>query len=922
MPTPDIEQILLQRVKDIRTQVENGGMSANALMSAKTDLDKWIRDIDSIKDKLSDIDGANKLILDTRIKLNEELKKELALHTDNDNLLRTILQSELGIEQRENQIEKKRRENFNRYIKGVDTISNSIKQIGVGINSLIAPWAKIDQAAANYAKSIGASVQGMKYMRDATLRNVTQNRIGINLGYSADELIKIQEGYLKSVGRNILVSNQGQENLAAMSRVMGENQATEMAMRLENFGVSISEAGKISARMFNDASKAGLSMEKYSKNFTQNLAIAQNFTFRNGLRGLESMAKKATEMRIDMQQISNFAEKVSTIEGSMDVASKLQVLGGSFSALADPLGMLNEGLNDMEGLNDRFISMIKGMGSVVNGEVQVSSYNKRRIKAAAEAMGMNYTQVMEQVNNSTRREEIERQIRMAGNPNIDENLAELIKNAGVIENGKAGVRNSNGDFVELKDVTVKMANDLIAQTRSEADNIVDIATNLRGIKDIMEGFSKQKDSVQARMFGWLGEGVKGLVAALGTLNGLLGAMVLGKTLWGAFRGGMGMWDNISSIFGKGGGVGIGGGISGGSGGGGGAGGHAPRGGGLFGGWFNTGVSKGAQKAMSGGIMGRLRYINKGAKLSTKLRHAGELVKGGGGRILAPLASVAAGAGRYLSDMDDERMSTQKKTGRVAGASIGAGAGAVLGTMLGGPLGGIVGGYLGEVMGTWVGGGFANQKRRNRVFDELRGGLSGSDKKAFEEMTGDYSVKTMRAIREGLATGTLSDKVVRKLKRRGDYALLEQIEGVEKSKKREDTNKDLAKKPKHYDKAVFYISNGVFAGNLNPDTVLSSMPLARTGNPRVYPAMNKSVGFNRAETPLRDKISIDISGTLTLRDMNGNKFDINDIGNKLLNSSDFVKRIASAVDRAFNVSDNGTYNRNDISGRYTKKTYNA
>ena len=875
MPTPDIEQILLQRVQDIRSQVENGGMSANALMSAKTDLDKWIRDIDSIKDKLSDIDGANKLILDTRIKLNEELKKELALHTDNDKLLRTILQSELGIEQRQTQIEKKRRENFNRYIKGIDTISNSIKQIGVGINSLIAPWAKIDQAAANYAKSIGASVQGMKYMRDATLRNVTQNRIGINLGYSADELIKIQEGYLKSVGRNILVSNQGQENLAAMSRVMGENQATEMAMRLENFGVSISEAGKMSARMFNDASKAGLSMEKYSKNFTQNLAIAQNFTFRNGLRGLESMAKKATEMRIDMQQISNFAEKVSTIEGSMDVASKLQVLGGSFSALADPLGMLNEGLNDMEGLNDRFISMIKGMGSVVNGEVQVSSYNKRRIKAAAEAMGMNYTQVMEQVNNSTRREEIERQIRMAGNPNIDENLAELIKNAGVIENGKAGVRNSNGDFVELKDVTVKMANELIAQTRSEADNIVDIATNLRGIKDIMEGFSKQKDSVQARMFGWLGESVKGVVAALGTLNGLLGAMVLGKTLWGAFRGGMGIWDNISSIFGKGGRVGIGGDISGGSG------------------------------VGTGGTSGGGRFL-------------GGLAKRGAGKILGPLAAVAAGAGRYLSDMDDDRMSTRKKTGRVAGASIGAGAGAVLGTMLGGPLGGVGGGYLGEVMGTWVGGGFANQNRRNRVFNELRSGLSGLDKQAFEEMNGDYNVKTMRAIREGLATGTLSDKVVRKLKRRGDYALLEQIEEVENSRRREDTNSDLAQKPKHYDKAVFYISNGVFAGNLNPDTFLSSMPLARTGNPRVYPAMNKSVGFNRAETSLRDKISIDISGTLTLRDMNGNKFDINDIGNKLFNSSDFVKRIASAVDTVFNVSDNGTYIKNDVSGRYIKK----
>lgn len=910
MPTPNIEEILLQRIKDIRSQIETGGMSEHELYSAQNDLRKYIGQIELIKDKLSDIDGVNKLILDTDVKLNDELLKTLALNEKNDKALSAVLRSMSDIERQQKKIDNGRKESFNRYVKGIDTISSGIKQIGSGINSLIEPWAKIDQAAANYARSIGASVQGMKYMRDATLRNVTQNRIGINLGYSADELIKLQEGYLKSVGRNILVSNRGQENLAAMSRVMGESEATEMASRLENFGISISDAGKMSARIFNDASKAGLSMEKYSKNFTQNLTIAQNYTFRNGLRGLESMAKKATEMRIDMQQMANFAEKVSTIEGSIDVASKLQVLGGSFSALADPLGMLNEGLNDMEGLNDRFVSMIKGMGSVVDGEVQVSSYNKRRIKAAAEAMGMNYNQVMEQVNNSTRREEIERQIRMAGNPNIDESMAELIKNAGVIEGGKAGVRDKNGDFVELKDVTTQMKNELVAQTRSEADNIVDIATNLRGIKQIMEGFDKQKDSVQAKMFGWLGDGVKGIVGALGTLNGLLGAMVLGKTLWGGFKGGMSMWDNMTSIFGKG----FGGSPFGGSN----TPGNSPRGYGGGNMFWGGGISKGAQKAMSKGLMGRLRYINTGAKLSTKLNHAGQLIKGGGGRILGPLAIAASAFGRYMSDRDDERMSSGKKTGRAAGAGIGSGAGAVLGSMLGGPLGGIVGGYLGEVLGTWVGGGFANQKRRNRVFDELRGGLSGANKKAFEEMNGDYNVKTMRAIREGLATGELSDKVKRKLKRQGDYTLIEQIEGRQEEADRRNTNRDLAKKPQHYDKAVFYISNGVFAGNLNPDTVLRAMPLTRTGNPRVTPAMNRGYALNSANIPLRDKISIDISGTLTLRDLNGNKFDIKDIGNKLLANTDFMESIKKAVDSGFNMWENGTKYTDNMGGVYSKK----
>ena len=94
--------------------------------------------------------------------------------------------------------------------------------------------------------------------------------------------------------------------------------------------------------------------------------------------------------------------------------------------------------------------------------------------------------------------------------------------------------------------------------------------------------------------------------------------------------------------------------------------------------------------------------------------------------MGPLAFAASAFGRYMSDKDDTRMSGGKKAGRAVGAGLGSGAGAILGGILAGPLGAAIGGYAGEVLGTWIGGGFANQKRRNRVFEELRGGLSGKN----------------------------------------------------------------------------------------------------------------------------------------------------------------------------------------------------
>ena len=294
-------------------------------------------------------------------------------------------------------------------VSSMNNITGMFKQIHGAINDLTKPYQKVDAAASKYAKTVGMTKAGMDSLAKTSLNNVA-SKLASTYNISTEELLEAQSNYIKASGRNIRLDNADQENIAAMHKIGGSG--NELAALYDNFGVSMEETADHVGKMFSDASKQGLSFEKYSDNVAKNIKIAQNYTFKNGLKGLESMAKKATAMKMDMQQVAALADKVSTVEGAIDVSAQLQVLGGPFAQLADPLGMLNEGLNDMEGLQDRLIKMVGGLGSFdkETGEVKVSAFNKQRIKAASQAMGVSYDAIMESVNAQARRGEISKQI--------------------------------------------------------------------------------------------------------------------------------------------------------------------------------------------------------------------------------------------------------------------------------------------------------------------------------------------------------------------------------------------------------------------------------------------------------------------------------------------------------------------------------
>ena len=657
-------------------------------------------------------------------------------------------------------------------------------------------WGKIDQAASKFAKSVGTGAVGMERLRKGAIQAVQKGRFGAKYNVSADELIGLQETYSNTIGRNIQISASDQENMAAMFRVMGEG-GGDFAAKLENFGLSYTDAANKAGKMFKEAGKYGISFDKYSKNVANNIKLAQNYTFKNGIKGLESMAKKATAMKLDMQQVASFADKVSTVEGAINTGAQLQVLGGSFAQFSDPMGMMNEALTDMEGLQDRFEKMIGGLGNfdAQKGEIAISAFDKQRIKVAAEAMGMSYDQVMETAMAKGRQKFIGGQI---ANKGYTEDEQELLKNIATVQNGKATVSyvDSSGKKQEVnlaeKSLSKTDLEMIKQQTQSESDDIKDIATTLRGWDDVMQGTKKQYENTKAAIIERRGWGVKAknIVEHVGESNRLLGlilnaviALGLGNAALSMLRGGGKLINGRSGRAGRR--------VLGTT--------TKPTSGGGF-----KNVWESAARSAGGGVLKSARVVKNAGKSLTKAGYntlGNIFTKGGqgiqkvgiglaknGGKILKVGSGIASGAiSGILTGVDEfgkggkdygknakGKSQNWKKYGRTAGSAVGGGFGAVLGGALGSmiapgigtAIGAALGGMAGDAIGKWAGGGFANQKRRVKKAEEF--GIGGM-------LTGDYSVSELRKISKGKVVA--GSKLEQKLKANNDLDTAKDIKQI-------------------------------------------------------------------------------------------------------------------------------------------------
>ena len=485
--------------------------------------DKKFGDSDSDKERLSpeERDNRNRLKdIQKKIKggkgLNEEDKKFLKQHEEG--------------EKRWEKFQKRgsvRGNVLNTIGSGAQSFISGNIDASSAINSIIGmvggPWgaalrilkggADLIDKEQGFGRDYARTYGGGKYGRNQFMRQSANFRFSqpISSGYTAEEYYNGAVNISNNTGREIYRQSNANIKSAIDLKRMGI-EGEELGM-FDTFGRSMQSTDEYFNKLYGRAGSKGLSFKKMTDAIKSNLKMAQTYTFTKGVDSLQKMAETSTRLKYNMSEVARFAEKVNTVEGAIKTSANLSVLGGDFAQFSNPMGLLYEGLNDMEGLNDRMVEMFSKMArwDSSKGQIEIGAYDKQRIRVAAEAMGVDANEMMNIAMNRQRERMVESQASKYG---ISGNTLDYVKNlAQINKNGQAFIANDKGDEVllgtkEFERMIPELKKESEAKNNKENAGIGDVYAQTRSIYDFLndnlKGVSGYLGAVAAKLVGGKG----------------------------------------------------------------------------------------------------------------------------------------------------------------------------------------------------------------------------------------------------------------------------------------------------------------------------------------------------------------------------------------------------------------------------------
>lgn len=367
-----------------------------------------------------------------------------------------------------------------------------------------------DRATSTYSRTIGGGVSGKLNIGETVSGFISSPENKADIGATFAEAMSAMTEYAEAIGRS--TERIAHADVASAISLKRFGISADAIGNFDSFGKSLQQTDEFFSRLYTNVSKKGLSFKNVSKAVNDNLKMAQSHTFANGLRGLERMAEKSTQLKYNMQQVFQFADKVSEIEGAISTAANLSVLGGEFAQFSNPMQLLYEGLNDTEALNDRIIKMFGNKAYFNNetGQMDMNAYERERLKQAAKGAGLDPGEMLNLAFNQGKMKRISSQIA----PGVDKDTAEYIKNLGELDkNGQAYVSiNGEKKFLNRnyakkngeQAMTAEDYKELQKETeKREEENSATLGRVWRNTNGIFEKLDNMLAYLQERLGAWV-----------------------------------------------------------------------------------------------------------------------------------------------------------------------------------------------------------------------------------------------------------------------------------------------------------------------------------------------------------------------------------------------------------------------------------
>lgn len=519
--------------------------------------------------------------------------------------------------------------------------------------------------------------------------NIYKASISTNqMGISTKDLAKIQGTYGDNVGRTLQLTEEELTSMAALAKgtMMGAEGAGEFAAQMEKFGLSAQDSVDYVQEVSDSSHSMGLNTGKVIKNLQKNMALLNKYNFEGGVKGLSKMAELATKFKFEMQDIASFADTLMTPEGAVEVASKLQVLGGEWAKLGDPFELMYRSRNDIQGLTEDVINATKATAKFdsATGEIMIDPMEMHRLREVANATGMSFDSLANSAKEAAKFDKIQSGMSNIFDQEDKDFLASMAK-----------FNKKSGQF----EVTMQVGNETVTESINALQKITpSVVNSQQDLKQTLEDRAKQSLTFNERFDNLLNTfkssllpsfeivagafekiitGIEPVVKAIATFvaeSPVLTLAVTGAIAGLSVLGDVAIWFKRGVVLGQGfmttaSGVG----------------GSSPWSPGQSGPQNTGGGSAG------GGRFGRFGKFGKGGMSFGKSLTQGLKVGGGLG-----LGAMGINAGRSMMDEPDSDLG--KSLGVLSKAAEWASYGAMLGSVIPG-LGTLAGGVIGGIGGT-------------------------------------------------------------------------------------------------------------------------------------------------------------------------------------------------------------------------------
>lgn len=258
-------------------------------------------------------------------------------------------------------------------------------------------------------------------------------------GFSLSNIGELYTGLVNNSGKFAFINRSTMESAAPVAMVLGKSME-EMATIMgdyETIGVGVDQTIKNLDEAATKSISLGMSARKVTETMTASMGKLNEYGFKNGIKGLEDMSRKALEFRMNMDSVFTIADKVFDATSAIDFTANMQVLGGAIGDFNDPLKLMYMATNNVEGLQDALVGAAGSLATYnqEQGRFEVTSVNLRKSKEMAQQMGISMGELNKIAIAAAERSSAAASL-MASGLNMPEKDREFLTNISRMENGE------------------------------------------------------------------------------------------------------------------------------------------------------------------------------------------------------------------------------------------------------------------------------------------------------------------------------------------------------------------------------------------------------------------------------------------------------------------------------------------------------